>query len=220
MIDRLMQDRIYEFLVYSLPCSFPTDMSDVARQLRKRKLSSEDYDNSQLSCSTPNSAIILTAHSPVNDSSLSPMLKGLLHSSSKMSIGRSSTTLRPFSTINNLSSAESSKLPKIGRPPKSSRPRSKSTTSSLDQKLKGNSNLLRNRSLSGGDHIIFNHTAAHSSPDNTNCNNSNEASPNTLLAIVNCQSQIPALLPITPPKNPYENPNQISDPKIRKKLNL
>ncbi len=218
ILDRLIQDRIYEFLIYVLPCSFP---SDIARQFRKRKSISElDRNDSHLSCPTVNNAIILTAHSPT-DNGVTPMFKGLLNNSSKISTGRSSTpsSLRPFITTNYHSELPLSKLPKIGRPPKNPRPRSKSTTSSFDQKIKGtnNNNILRNRSLSG-DHTVNNH---YTSPDsNSNCNNSNDASPNTLLAIANCQPQIPGLLPITPPKNPFENPNQISCPKIRKQLNL
>ena len=221
MLDRLIQDRIYEFLVYILPCSFPTtDM----RQLRKRKTSSEDQSNSQLSCATPNSAIVLTAHPPMIESgNLSPLFKGLLATNGRMSVssmGRSnSSALRTFSQSTKQPATEfpSSKLPKIGRPPKNTRPRSKSTTASVDQKLKTKNNLLRNRSLSGEVPTL---NSVPLSPDNSNCNNSNEASPNTLLAITHCQSHIPALLPVTPPSNPYENPNQISDPKIRKQLNL
>ena len=210
MLDRLIQDRIYEFLVYILPCSFPVDV----RQMRKRKVSSDDQ-SSQLSCTVPNSPIVLTSHSSSIEDTLSPMLRGLL-ANGKVGLGQgnASSGLRPFSSASDF---PTSKLPKIGRPPKSSRPRSKSTTASLEQRLK-HKDAVRNRSLSGDATAAL--LGAAPSPNSNSNNNSTDASPNTLLSIANFQSQIPALLPITPPNNPYENPNQISDPKIRKQLNL
>ena len=218
MLDRLIQDRIYEFLVYLLPCSFPND----AKQTRKRKLNPEEHCNSELSSATPNSAIVLTSHPPCEET-LSPMLKGLLGSGkmSVTSLSRNSTATSAKGFSHQLISSSDippSKLPKIGRPPKNARPRSKSVSVSLDQKLKSKSSV-RNRSSSSD--FQFNSCSPVSSPGNrNNSNNSNEASPNTLLSITHFKSQIPALLPVTPPKNPYENPNQISDPKIRKQLNL
>lgn len=234
VLDRLIQDHIYEFLVYVLPCKFASDM----RQQRKRKASSAADDppcsSSQLSSGVPNGPIVLTTHSnnPPEDS-LSP-LRGLLNNNGKMPQGTSnfsrsnSSSLKALSqSVSTHSSAEFpfSKLPKIGRPPKANRPRSKSTTVSNDQqnkKLK-TKNTARNRSVSEEVPLVPpGPVPTVPSPDvNSNFNNSNEASPNTLLAITQFQqpSQIRALLPLTPTKNPFENPNQISE-KIRKQLNL
>ena len=216
MTDRLIQDRIYEFLVYILHCNFCVDL----RLARKRKAVTEEQSTSLLSNATPNSAIVLTAH-PANDDH-GTMLKSLLGGGrlGNTSSGSQSSTSSPSSLAAKMLSQSlyafppASKLPKIGRPPKQCRPRSKSTTSS-DSKLKGKT-TSRHRSKSGD--IPLQPTSPAHSPGNSNCNNSNDASPNTLLSIT--QSQIPALLPVTPPKNPYENPNHVFDPRTLKQLHL
>lgn len=204
MVDRILQDKIYEFLVYILPCSFPVDI----RHAKKRKSSTqEEQFSSYLSNVTPNSPIVLTHSSEDKNSSLvnnsSAMLKNILGKqlSSSVSTNKISQSLAIFPHIG----VPTTKTPRVGRPPKLGRPRSKSATVTSDSKTR----------------IVI--SSSHQPPstpatNTNNNNNSTEVSPNALLSLTH--AQVCPLLPITPPKNPFENPNSISDPKTLKQLNL
>ncbi|XP_019864368.1 PREDICTED: KAT8 regulatory NSL complex subunit 3-like [Amphimedon queenslandica] len=201
MIDRILIDKIYEFFIYCLPSSLSLDI----KIPRKRKSgSSEEPSNSFLSSSVPNSPIVLTATAPAGPddatrlSSLSSnplVMRSLLGGGVKtagMGMARSSgaTPLLP-----------STKAPRIGRPPKLGRPRSKSSseTKSLGTtKVKGSSNISsRSRSKSGE---VEPPPSPQSPPiaSPANGNNSNNASPDTLLSLT--KKHLCPILPITPPK--------------------
>ena len=201
MLDRILQDKIYEFLLYILPCSFPADI----RHARKRKASTqEEQSSSHLSNATPNSPIVLTHTSDDKGSSLmntsNAVLKNILGKqlSSPASTNKLSQSLAIFPHI----SVPSTKTPRVGRPPKLGRPRSKSATSDSKAKIV----------------ISSSQPPSTNTNNNNNNNNSTEVSPNALLSLT--RAQVCPLLPVTPPKNPFENPNSISDPKTLKQLNL
>ena len=187
MVDRVIQEKIYEFIVYQLPCSLPVE----AKLPRKRKLgssSSEDQSTSYLSSATPNSPIILTAHSPDDTNKFAT-----INASSAML--RSLLGVKPPTAAIKHSSPPLPKIPRIGRPPKLGRPRSKSVTSSEATKTKSGKSS-RSRSKSGDMSSV---QSPPQSPSNSNGNNSNNASPDTLLSLT--KRSLCPLLPITPPKH-------------------
>ena len=239
IVDRCIQERFYEFLVHILPCGLPTD----PRQFRKRKSihSSDESGNSFLSAALPSSPIILNASPAPGDdkesgrnfnlnNSNNPLIKTLLGLKGGVTGSRSGTPSPVAFTSSKQGSSgtllafpqakvPAYELPKIGRPPKLGRPRSKSTTSSTTDGKKRQP--PRGRSRSGEAPVIITPLPSQHlqpSPVNTNTNNSNEFSPNTLLSI--SQHCLLHPMPVTPPKNPYEDPNQISDPKTLKYLQL
>lgn len=242
IVDRCIQEQFYEFLVHILPCGLPAD----PRQVRKRKTthSTDESGNSFLSAALPSSPIILNAspasgddkeggkNSNLNNSN-NPLIKTLLGLKGGMPGSRSGTPSPVSFAGSSLSRQGSSgtllafpqakvpayELPRIGRPPKLGRPRSKSTTNSAADGKKRQ--FSRSRSRSGETPVIIAPpTSQHlqPSPVNNNTNNSNESSPSNLLTI--SQHCLLRPMPVTPPKNPYEDPNQISDPKTLKYLQL
>ena len=196
MIDRIIQDKIYEFFIYCLPSSLSLEI----KVPRKRKSgSSEEPSNSFLSSCVPNSPIVLTSTTPtVSDESArlsglssNPMvMRSLLGGGVKSSSGGGATP--PV--------FPSAKVPRIGRPPKLGRPRSKSTSSetrSAVTKGKAASTGISSRSRSKSGEL------APPSPQSpplgvANGNNSNNASPDTLISLT--KKHLCPIQPITPPK--------------------
>lgn len=210
MLDRLIQDKIYEFLVYVLPCAPPIEI----KVPRKRKSGSTDEHSScYLSNAVPNNPIVLSTQSPNEDKDVLRLSAAVNSSNSVLrsllgvKTGNRSNVTGTSSNSSLISLPQSnlppSKLPRIGRPPKLGRPRSKSMTSS-ESKGK-NKSTSRNRSKSGDVSLPPPSSPPVHSPGNSNGNNSNDASPNTLLSLA--KDQICPLLPITPPKPSYHPPN-------------
>lgn len=196
MIDRLIHDKIYEFFVYVLPCSLSLDI----KLPRKRKLGLyEEPLNSFLSSATPNSPIVLTTHSPddatrlTNLSASNSMLRSLLGVRSGVPTGRSSVQLTGGTPVAGMTPA---KVPRIGRPPKLGRPRSKSVTYS-EAKSK-NKSVTRTRSKSGDVSLDVSPPPPHS-PNVSTGNNSTNASPDTLLSLT--KRHLCPITPITPPRS-------------------
>lgn len=246
IVDRCIQEKIYEFLVHILPCSLPVDV----RQVRKRRMHSEESSGSYLSQSLPNSSVVLSAPPPGEDKNSNlnnnSLFRNLL-ATRGIAVGHSSspsaglTANKQLATIGSgfpLAKVPAYELPRIGRPPKLGRPRSKSAASNGKKKPFLPSTGHRSRSKSGDSvpHVIASgesvpllssepvpHLTPVSSspllsPGNTNNNNnSSETSPSSLLSIAQASFRP---MPITPPKNPYEDPKQISDPRTLKQLHL
>ena len=217
MVDRCIQEYFYEFMVHILPCKLPPD----ARICRKRKTSHsmDESANSFLSAAIPCSPIVLNAPATTDDkeggrnsnlnNSNNPLIRTLLGLKSDSRSGTPSPV--SFASANQLLSSTlphakvpAYELPRIGRPPKLGRPRSKSTTTTVSDS-KNHAGRTRSSSIQPS---LVNH----------NTNNSNESSPNSLLSISQYCFLQP--MPITPPKNPYEDPSQILDPKTLKCLQL
>ena len=179
MVDRCIQEHFYEFLVHILPCTLPPD----ARINRKRKVSHsmDESANSFLSAAIPCSPIVLNAtnddkeggkNSNLNNSN-NPLIRTLLGLKSDSRSG----TPSPVSFASQLlsSSLPNAKvpgydLPRIGRPPKPGRPRSKSTANPASTGGDGKKPAGRTRSSSSIQSSLANH-------------NTNESSPNSLLNI-------------------------------------
>ena len=213
IVDRLILEKIFSFLFHLLPCS----VLDETRQAKKRKSThGEDIGSTFLTPSMPQSPIILTASPPFEDSdgknfnfnNNSLLWANYLRGSS----GSRSSTPSPLCAHERPSSGE---LPRIGRP------RSKSVTSdgagrksAMGMKPHQYGKIV-NSELSKTPPILV---LGGNSNNSNNNNNSLETSPLQLLTVPSSQI-LP--LPITPPRNPYEDlDHEGLDPKTLKKLQL
>ena len=216
-MDRLVLEKIYGFLFHLLPCSVP----DETRQAKKRKSAhGEDIGSTFLTPSMPQSPIILTASPPFEDSdgrnfnfNNNSLLWATYLGLQRGSSGSRSSTPSPLCPHERPISGE---LPRIGRP------RSKSLTSDSA----GKKSAVGFKSYGGLQGKVLNSEPPKTPPvlvlgsnsNNSNNNNSLETSPLHLLSIPSSQI-LP--LPITPPRNPYEDlDHEGLDPKTLKKLQL
>ena len=244
IVDRCIQEKIYEFLVHILPCSLPVDV----RQVRKRRMHSEENSGTFLSQSLPNSSIVLSAPPPGEDKNSNLNNNSLFRNflaARGITMGHSSSSPAGLTASKQLAALGSFplakvpayELPRIGRPPKLGRPRSKSAVADVKKKPFLPSTAQRSRSKSGDSSplvmasgelvsLLPSEPIQQASPissssllscGNSNNNNSSETSPGSLLSAAQACFRP---MPITPPKNPYEDPKQISDPRTLKQLQL
>jgi len=218
-------------MVHMLPCSYPEE----PRYSRKRKSSHVDEIGSTfLTPAVPQSPIILMSASEDSDKNFNfnnsnPLLwKTIL---SLKQGGRSSPSSRsssssPVAVLDSRSffqegiTPPSSKRTLEGDLPKMGRPRSKSTVERpkkkwpLRSRSKSNdqSSVLRPPSVSKDSFIPIPLPAGNC---NSNNNNSNDVSPPQLLALPQTHFRP---LPVTPPRNPFDDPMQKLDPKTLKQL--
>lgn len=205
-MDRCILDKIQEFLIYSLPCSYPDDQ---VRLMRKRKCSqTEDIGSTFLTPVVSHSPIRLT--SPIEDSPNPPDSKNInLNNSNhfQQPASRSGTPSPAF--LSQKMSSVGTKISKVGRP------RSKSTTSDISHKRA----TLRSRSTSSDQaNRRTQSTVTDNMLINLNSNNSNNyTSPPGILSIPQAACIRP--LPITPPRNPFEDIKTFNlNPKTLKQL--
>ena len=224
-------EKMYEFMVHTLPCSYPEE----PRYSRKRKSSHVDEIGSTfLTPAVPQSPIILMTASEDSDKNFNlnnsnPLLwktilslkqGGRSSPSSRSSSSSPVPVLDPRSFFQDGMTPPSSKRPLVGDLPKMGRPRSKSTVERPYKKLP-----LRSRSKSNDQsnpqkppampRDSFIPIPLLAGNCNSNNNNSSDVSPPQLLAIPQTHFRP---LPVTPPRNPFEDPMQKLDPKTLKQL--
>ena len=213
-------------MIHMLPCSYPEE----PRHNRKRKSSHVDEIGSTfLTPAVPQSPIILMSSSDDSDKNFNfnnsnPLLwrtiLNLKHGGRNSPSSRSgSSSPVPFldqrSPLLEGTSPPANKRPVVGELPNMGRPRSKSTVERPKKKWplrsRSKSNDQTNPSTTAKDSFIpIPFLAA-----NSNANNSNDNSPPQLLAMPQAHFRP---LPVTPPRNPFEDPMQKLNPKTLKQL--
>ena len=233
--DRCMLEKIYRFLVYNLPSSFP-DETHKTMATRKRKSSShcDEISASFLTPAVSSSSIVLNPHPPpagddpswnCNLNNSNAFLKSFLsmRHGSRGSFSSCSPSPVHFDARGDSERPPPIKIPLVsGDLPKIGRPRSKSTADRPKKKAMVHS---RSQSIDPSPKTIT--VVPSTSPagmevcklnTNNNNNNSNSASssPTRLLQIPYTLFQP---LPITPPRNPFEGSSaQKLNPKTLKQL--
>ena len=235
-MDRCILDKIYEFLVHNLSCSYPEEHTKHGS--RKRKISStEDIGSTFLTPAVTHSSIPL--HSSSDDQSgdgknnnfnnSNPLWKTFLsmrqqHGSIGSSGSRSGTP-SPIALLEKrlaqegatppmkkavASAMTETAVPKVGRP------RSKSA---IDKPKKKPARLRSKSSDQPNKPSVSVTSEGMSTLNSNNSNNNNcvDSSPPGLLTIPQAQFRP---LPITPPRNPFEDnsTNNKLDPKTLKHL--
>lgn len=246
IVDRCILEKIYEFLVHVLPSSYPDEPKHNRRRKSSHTedigatfltpavphtpivlTSPADDGDSSHNFNFNNS-------NPLLWKTVLGLRQGRRGSASPASRSGSSS---PVSSLyewsaKNREGVPAAKRPLIGELPKVGRPRSKSTT----EKQKKKPSAVRNRSKSS-DHsnppvgnVTPNPTLRNPQPSNTftpipflnlaansnsNNSNSNEISPPQILSLPQTHFRP---LPITPPRNPFEDPAHKLDPKTLKHL--
>lgn len=228
--DRCILEKIYRFLVYTLPSSFPEESNRPVS--RKRKTSAAQSDEMSAAFLTPavsHSSIILSPHPQsagddsnwnynLNNSNL--FLKSFLNMrhGSRSSLTGSSPSPIHFDFIDR---PPTPKMPLVGSDmPKIGRPRSKSTAERPKKKAGVHS---RSRSIdptSSPLPLQSNETTAIlTAPglglNSNNNSNSASSSPTRLLRIPYASFRP---LPVTPPRNPFEGSDPRLNPKTLKQL--
>ena len=214
-------------MVYNLPSSFP-DETD--KPSRKRKLShTEDIGVSFLTPAVSHSSIILNPHtedqsSNCNLNNSNAFLKSFLSMRHNARGGFSSHSPSPipFDWRGDSEGLPFSKIPAVGDLPKIGRPRSKSTADRPRKKITVHS---RSKSIEqSSSRVQIPKTTntltcipldSSSNSNNSNNNNSADSSPTQLLRIPYASFQP---LPITPPRNPFEDSGQKLNPRTLKQL--
>ena len=224
VVDRSVLDKIYEFMVHNLPCSYPEDHH---RHTRKKRAShTEDIGSTFLTPAVSHSQIVLT--SPTEEeknegknfnfnNSTNPLWKTFLNikHGGRTSPGSHSGSTSPIGLCDRRMSYEGPLgMPVPKRPalapdsiPKVGRPRSKSmvTKNRKKQSVRSRSmssdqkNAVKSSQRSGSSPIPFNMAL---NSNNNNNSNSVECSPPGFLTIPQAQF---TPLPVTPPRNPYED---------------
>lgn len=200
IVDRCFLDKVYDFLVYILPCSYPEDNT---RLVRKRKGSQTDEIGSAfLTPAVAQSPIRLSSPvdedgKNVNSNNSNPSHKYMKHNGSRASsIVSSRSTPSPTTSLlsrRHYSEAKKREFQKSGRPrSKSMSETSKKTATRIRMQSCGTG---QTSSSSGSFSTLTGSLLAL----NSNVNNSN-LSPPGLLTIP--QAHIRPL-PITPPRNPF-----------------
>ena len=239
IVDRCILDKIHEFMVYNLPCSYPEEQ---VRLVRKRKSShTEDIGSTFLTPAIAQSPIRLNSPTEdmpdsknVNFNNSNPLRRTYLSlkQGGRISPATSSRSGTPSPVVSlekrlpseglayHKKSLIAPEIPKVGRP------RSKSTSDKSNRRIS-----LRSRSSSSDQSkrkttpsLTFS-SPANAFPSNllslnSNSNNSNfNTSPPGILSIP--QAHIRPL-PVTPPRNPFEDIKGITgfelDPKTLKQL--
>ena len=233
-----MLEKIYRFLVYNLPCSFPDEVNKPA-VTRKRKSSShsEEISASFLTPAVSHSAIILNPHPPpssddnwnCNLNNSNTFLKSFLsmRHGSRGSLTSCSPSPVHFDIRGDSDRPPPTKIPLFGGGdlPKIGRPRSKSTADRPKKKATVHSRARSiDPSISPGPQTTAASTPSASTvPDavklnsnnsNSNCNSAS-SSPTKLLQIPYTRFRP---LPVTPPRNPFEGSGQKLNPKTLKQL--
>ena len=218
-------EKMYEFMVHMLPCSYPEE----PRHSRKRKSSHVDEIGSTfLTPAVPQSPIILMSSSDDSDKNFNfnnsnPLLwrtiLNLKHGGRNSPSSRSGSS-SPVPLLDQRSPLLEGMFPSaikrsvVGELPNMGRPRSKSTVERPKKKWpmrsRSKSNDQTNPSSAPKDSFIPIPFLA----GNSNANNSNDTSP-PQLAIPQAHFRP---LPVTPPRNPFEDPMQKLDPKTLKQL--
>jgi hypothetical protein len=130
--DRCVLEKVYKFMVYNLPSSFPDETN---KPNRKRKLShNEDIGVSFLTPAVSHSSIVLNPHtedqsSNCNLNNSNAFLKSFLsmRHNARGRFGSHSPSPIPFDLRGDSEGLPFSKMPLVGELPKIGRPRSKST---------------------------------------------------------------------------------------------
>ena len=234
--DRCILEKIYWFLIYNLPSSFP-DETNKPPATRKRKSSShtDEIGASFLTPAVSHSSIVLNPHpqTPGDDPSWNcnlnnsnAFLKSFLsmRHGSRGSFSSCSPSPVHFDVRGDSDRPPPIKMPLVGGDlPKIGRPRSKSTAERPKKKVVTVHSRSRSidPSSSPKPTVVPSTTLAGTPPAdisklNTN-NNSNSASssPTRLLQIPYTCFQP---LPVTPPRNPFEGSGQKLNPKTLKQL--
>ena len=232
-----MLDKIYEFLVHNLPCSYPEEHSK--HSSRKRKISNtEEIGSTFLTPAITQSSIPLHSSSDdhggdgknYNFNNSNPFWKNFLSMRQQHASGTRSGTPSPIALLEKrlaqegtpptvkktlVSMMAETSLPKVGRP------RSKSAV----DKPKKKPTRLRSKSSDQQDkHARFGPNSSElpvAVALNSNANNNNscgmDSSPPGLLTIPQAHFRP---LPITPPRNPFEDQatNEKLDPKTLRHL--
>jgi hypothetical protein len=239
IVDRCILDEIYKFMVHILPCSFQFPDEQHKLLPRKRKaVHSEEVGSMFLTPVLAQSPVVLTPTAEdaldgknLNFNNSSPFWKALLKQSGRISPGGSlSSSPSPIALLERRFTGElgipSAKRIAAELLPKPGRPRSKSTATDKPKKKAS----ARSRSKSS-DQANKNATAENSSLNtcttpiaslNSNANNSNNVSPPST-GILSIPVAHFRPLPITPPRNPYEDQpimDRQLDPKTLRHLQL
>ncbi len=240
IVDRCILDEIYKFIVYILPCTFPEDQPKLLP--RKRKTThSEEINSTFLTPMASQGPIILTPTSEdsifdgknYNLNNSSPLWRTFLNLKQGGSPARSlSGSPSPIALLERRLSGEGIPSAKRIAPemlPKSGRPRSKSTAT--DKPKSKTLSRARSRSSdqtnkhsskdSGSSTFTPITSTALNSNSNSNNNNSNVSPPSGGMLAIPMTHFRP--LPITPPRNPYEDQPVIGrqlDPKTLRHLQL
>ena len=258
IVDRIILNEIYKFMVHILPCSFPEDQHRIIP--RKRKIVHSDEISSTFLTPMSQGPVLFSPtddtqqegksnsnnnnYYNLNGSSTSPFLRTFFN------LKKHSGRISPTSSLSNSPSPtvllERKLSGEVGTPlskhpsaeilPKMGRPRSKSTASNKSKK-----NLCRSRSKSseqrnniGNGGIASQGQTGPSNSNNTftpitfntavlnsnSSNNNNSMSPpaGAILTVPLAQFRP---LPITPPRNPFEDlsiENRQLDPKTLRHL--
>lgn len=232
IVDRCILDKIYEFMVHNLPCSYPEEHHRYSR--KKKGSHAEDIGSTFLTPAVSHSPIVLTSPTDEGSSdgknfnfnnSTNPLWKTFLnikhggksppgsHSGSTSPVGFSDKRFSQEGSLgvpaSKRAAVSADSVPKVGRP------RSKSMITKSRKKTS-----VRSRSISS-DHKCTAETLPLNMSLNFNSNNNNrstESSPPGFLTIPQATFKP---LPITPPRNPYEDQalsTQKLDPKTLKHL--
>lgn len=213
-------------MVYSIPSSFPEEN----KPSRKRKSShNEDIGATYLTPAASQSSIVLNAHADdsswnCNLNNSNAFLKSFLsmrNSRSGLASNSASPSPVPFDWKADPEGGSFSKV-HVGELPKIGRPRSKS---SVDKPKKKWPIRSRSKSSEQSSLQVRPPETSNCSPPldtlqlhlnmNSNNNNSTESSPPQLLSIPYASFRP---LPITPPRNPFEDSSQKLNPKTLKQL--
>ena len=214
-------------MVYNLSTSFPEE----SKPIRKRKsLHNEEIGASFLTPAVSHSSIILNPHSDnpswnCNLNNSNAFLKSFLsmRQSSRGSLYSHSPSPVPFDMQGDADGPPLAKMPLVGDLPKIGRPRSKSTATERPRKrvtVHSRSKSIEHSSLraptpGAAGSATFTCIPVDSKLNSNTNNNSTESSPTQLLSISYTRFRP---LPITPPRNPYEDSGQKLNPKTLKQL--
>lgn len=234
IVDRCILDEAFKFMVHILPCSFnfPEEHKLIPR--KRKMIHCEEVGSMFLTPVLAQSPIVLT---PTQEDAFdgksynsSPFWRSLLKQSGRVSPGGSlSSSPSPIAMLERKFPGE------LGMPsakriaefmPKAGRPRSKSTaTDKPKKKTPSRSRSKSSDQKSGAAHSSSTFTPINFNPDalsfnmNNNNNNSNVSPPGgNILSLPQFKP-----LPITPPRNPYEDQpimDRKLDPKTLRHLQL
>lgn len=213
-------------MVYNLSSSFPDD----SKPSRKRKCShSDEIGGSFLTPAVSHSSIVLNPHTEdwnCNLNNSNTFLKSFLsmRHSTRRGFASHSPSPIPFDMRGDSDVPPLAKMPHVGELPKIGRPRSKSTAERPKKKITVHSrskSIEQSASNSATPGVTGAATLTCIPLDtsklnlNTNNSNSTESSPTQLLSIPYTRFRP---LPITPPRNPFEDSCQKLNPKTLKQL--